>query len=268
MTTLGQIQADFQTYLLRHPGTDAAIGMHIADHPGLAVADRLAIYRDGYTRRMRTCLCAAFEKTRFLVGEGLFDTLADGYVSAHPSLHANLGRYGQQFAAYVADTLPDRQYISELAALEWALAEAFDAPDAETVSADDLRVLQPAVWGTLGFALHPSVKVLTLKTNAGAMWKALNSGDAPPDGMHLLAPQAWLAWRMNNQSRTRPLEAFEADALQAMTEGATFGALCERAKPGEDKTDVTLRIARYLGAWLEQGLLSAVHINPTGTVSS
>lgn len=263
MSTLEQIQTDFQDYILGKAGAHAAIAACVNDQFGLGASERLAIYHDAYCKRMRASLGAAFEKTRICVGDTTFGELADGYMAAHPSRHANLRWFGDQFAPFVARSLPDCPFIGELAALEWALGIALDAPDAALLSVADLDAVPPDAWGDLVFSLDPAVHMLTLESNAGTVWLALNDDHAAPDGARLPAPSAWLVWRLNHQPHLRLLDAREAQALRALAEGATFGAMCTPAAgmgpvPVADDIELTYRMAGYLQNWLAQGLLRTV----------
>lgn len=259
MSMLRQIQADFERAILGEPGAQEAMAAHVYAQCGLGAAERVAIYRTAYRMRMRASLAAAFPSTLALAGEVLFAVLADSYVAAHRSPHANLRWYGEDFGPFVARSQPGLAWIGELAALEWALGLAFDAPDAEVISLADLSQLAPAAWGGLAFSLHPAVRVLTLATNAGALWQTMSDAqdaqDAPA-GALLAAPQAWLVWRPGHQPHLRALDAAEAQALRALAAGASFGHLCAAAPDGG--VAPAQRMAGYLQGWLSDGLLSSL----------
>lgn len=263
MSTLGQIQADFQDYVLGRTGATGPVAAHVADQFGMRASQRLAIYFDAYRRRMRTALNASFAKTRSFIGDAVFDRLADDYVAEYPSLHANLRWYGEQFAAFAARTRDDCPIIGELAALEWTLGIAFDAPDSTPITAADLVDLPAEAWGTLLFATRPAVQLLTLKTNAGAWWQSADEEPSPPPAMHIATPQAWLVWRLKHQTHLRPLDTLEARALMDLAGGATFADVCEgvagmTAGANKDDIESTQRVAGYLQTWLAQGLLGMV----------
>ena len=263
MSTLEQLQSDFQDYILGKDGAHACIAAHINDRFGPGASERLAIYYDAYRKRLHASLAAAFEKTRLYLGDQRFGELADSYKSAHPSRHSNLRWLGSNFPAFVAQALPDCQVGGELAALEWALGLAFDAADAQSISAADLKDVPPAAWGDLVFALHPAVQIVTLETNAGTIWQALNEALPPPAAARLATPMSWLVWRLEHRPHLRPLDTLEAQALSAIAAGASFGAVCDTASGmgplgGADEVSFTLRMAVHLQDWLAQGLLTPV----------
>jgi len=254
MNNLAAIQHAFQDYLLAaQPGGSTAIAAAVREQYGLNAADRLAIYHRAYRARLREALATAFDKTWSYLGDELFAELADGYIAAHPSQTSNLRWYGAGFPAHLAETLPDHPVVAELARFEWTLGLAFDAEDRAPLSAAALQDIAPEAWGDLRFVTHPSVQQLPLAWNAPALWRALEDGEAPPEAQETGRIGHWLVWRHAGQPHFRSLTQQEAQALQSIAWGASFGEVCEQA--GEDNM---LALAGYLQTWLAQEVLSGI----------
>jgi hypothetical protein len=260
MSKLDILQRDFQDYVLGNAAGAPAIAAEIADQYGLAPADRLAIYYNAYRIRMREALEEAFEHTWTYVGDDMFAELAAGYLAQHPSQQPNLRWFGDCFAQYTAQALPDYPFIGELAGLEWALGVAFDARDCESLSAADMAKVAPEAWGDLVFGLHPSAQFLEFDWNVVALWQALSKAQEPPDAQQSGAPVCWLVWRTDEQPHFRSLDAFEAHALKRVAQGLPFGEVCAAAGGADD---VTQRIAGCLQNWLAQGLLTPASVRPS-----
>lgn len=245
MSRLQRIQSAFQDYVLG----DGAIGPEL----GAVVRqqERLAIYHNAYRVRMREALGEAYQRTWTYTGDALFEELADAYLAEHASTFSNLRWFGDRFAGFVRCQLPEHQVVAELAAFEWALGLAFDAPDVPPAGMDAFRALAPEAWAGLVLTLHPSVQLLRMEFNSVAIWQALGEGQEPPPAVASAA--CWLVWRKDNQPHFRSLEAFEADALAALAGGSTFGEMCELAA-GDDPA---LRMGRCLHDWMAQSMLRA-----------
>ena len=254
MSALNTVQAGFEDYVLGKAGTVPAIAASIADQYGLDAGARLAIYYNAYRIRMREALAEAYDKTWTCVGDALFEQLAHSYLVAHPSTFRNLRWFGDRFAAHAAQELEDYPWIAELAALEWALGLAFDAPDADTASVAALRDVEPDDWAGLTFGLHPSVRLLPMRWNTAAIWQALHDGAEPPEAEASAQAVTWLVWRADLKPHFRSLDTLEAEALRRIGEGAAFGDVCEAAADGG--ADLTLRVAGCLRNWLAQELLT------------
>lgn len=252
MNALPQLQDAFQDYVLG-PGTAApALLAAVRDQGATTKAARLSIYHNAYRARMHEALGEAFERTWTYIGDELFAQMAGAYLDAHPSTFRNLRWFGGDFPAFLARELAEHPFVAELAAFEWTLGLAFDAPDAETAHIDSLRALAPEDWAGLRFGLHPSVQLLPLQHNSVALWQALGEERDPPAAQ--TDRRTWLVWRQTLQPHFRSLAPFEADALAALGRGATFGEICAAAA---DDADAVTRIAAWLRDWLGTGMLRA-----------
>lgn len=145
MNSLQRIQSGFQDYVLGDGAVAPALGAAIRQQGGLAAQDRLAIYHNAYRVRMREALNEAFERTWTYTGDELFGELADAYLAGHTSTFSNLRWFGDRYSDFVRRQLPDHPFVAELAAFEWALGLAFDAPDVEPPDAATLPKVDPRV---------------------------------------------------------------------------------------------------------------------------
>jgi len=251
MKGLQRIQRGFQDYVLGDGAVAFELGAAIRQQGALTAHDRLAIYHNAYRVRMREALNEAYQRTWTYAGDELFGELAGTYLAAHPSSFCNLRWFGDRFADFVRQQLPDHPFVAELAVFEWALGLAFDASDAPVAGPAAFSALAPAAWADLVLSLHPSVQLLRMEFNSVAIWQALGQEQAPPAPVALPAPCVWLVWRKDNQPHFRSLDAFEADALAALAAGSSFGRVCElSAGP-----DVAQRMGRCLQDWMSQELL-------------
>lgn len=253
MSALTTLQSDFQDYVLGAAGEHPAIAGAVREQFGLKAGERLAIYHNAYRSRLREALSESYDKTWSYIGDDMFAGLADSYIAAHPSRHPNLRWFGAHFAVHAARELADYPFVAELARFEWALGLAFDAPDADALSAASVAGIAPEAWGAQVFGLHPSAQLLALEWNVVALWQALASDQPPPGVEQAGAPQTWLVWRTADQPHFRSLPAAEAQALHRIGSGATFGDVCLSAA---DEA-AAFAMAGYLQSWLAQGVLTA-----------
>lgn len=253
MNGLQRIQDAFQHHVLGDGALAPEFGAAIRKQGSVTTHERLAIYHNAYRVRMREALNEAYERTWTYAGDDLFGELAATYLAEHGSRFSNLRWFGDRFAEHVRRQLPDHPFVAELAAFEWALGLAFDAPDAPVAGPAAFGALAPAAWADLVLALHPSVQLLPMAFNSVAIWQALGHELAPPAPLALPAPCVWLVWRQDDQPHFRSLDRFEADALAALGRGCTFGQICEQATG----PDVAQRMAHCLQDWMRQALLRA-----------
>ena len=72
------------------------------------------------------------------LGDEMFDEMGHAYVKAHPSEHPNLRWFSQALPEFLKSAAPysDHPVLSDLAALEKALNDAFDGKDGDVLDAD------------------------------------------------------------------------------------------------------------------------------------
>ena len=111
-----------------------------------------------------------------------FATLTRAYIAAHPSDRRSARDFGRHMPRFLRETEPYAKHkeLAEIAAIEKALGDAFDGPDAEPLTMERLAALAPEDWPRLVFEPHPTAIRLTFQTNAADLWTALHGETAPP----------------------------------------------------------------------------------------
>lgn len=254
---LKDFQDSFQRAILER---DDAILSDIPDGPRETKTNLLGIYRDAYALRLIEVIGNDHEVLRPYLGEPQFEAMARAYIASCPSHHPNARWFSHRLPEFLRATAPyaEQPLLADLAALERALSDAFDAADAPVLSMADLATVQAELWGRLCFVPHPSVSRLDLGTNATAVWSALKAGEQPPCAIAAGEPLRLIAWRQGTTSKFRVLSAEEAMMWDEMTRGCRFGDLCEMLAAYDDPPGAPARAAGYLKTWLDAGTLSKV----------
>jgi putative DNA-binding protein len=239
---------------------------------------RLKVYRHAYRTRLITALDDNFGVLRQLMGDDAFEALGHAFAQAHPSTYRSIRWFGNRLPEFMAarEDLAPHPALADMARMEQALRDAFDAADAPVLTLADLAALPPESWPGLRFVPHPGVRMLRLQWAVEPAWRALQeataaagAGDTPAAGSDgeggpctLPPPEAHahvlLVWRQGLETRWRSLAAPEDGWLGAILDGESFGHLCERAADlhaGDDQ-QATLAAARALQQWLHEGLFS------------
>ncbi len=255
MSDLRRLQQRFQHYVLRGARD---IASHIAG--AQTSGARLAIYSDAYRLRLIEALRTDFVGLRAAMGDAEFTSMARAYIDAHPSTHPSLRHYGRELAAFLAhdDRYRPRPALAELAAFDWALTDAFDAPDAAVLTLDVLAALPPEHWPGMRLLPHPSLIRLDLHWNAPAIWKAANDAAPLPNPEQARDAVAWAVWRQALRTYFRSLPPAEAWALDAVRAGCEFASVCEGLCEWIDPTDAAAHAAGLLRQWVGDGMLRGI----------
>ena len=251
---LRELQRDLQRYLLSE---DSAITGAIVDAPPLSAADRLSIYRNAYQGRLVEALGDSYPILHGLLGDDEFATLADAFVTTHPSSFRSVRWYGGDLADFLASAPPydEQPILSEVALLEWTLAEVFDAADAEPTTRAALAAVDPSMWGNLKFEFHPSLRRLAFRWNTVAVWKAMSADQIPPAPELSGARVGWLLWRQHLQNYFRSMGPAESAALDAALRGLSFAEICEELTACMPEDQIPPAAAGLLGTWADSGII-------------
>ena len=133
----------------------------VRERPQLSAAERLHVYRHAYRARLVEVLRDDYSVLAESIADEAFEALCHAYIEQHPSRSSNLNHYGRHMAAVcAASELPAHPFLSELAALEWALVEVIHA-EAGALDPEALQRVPPKAWA--GVRLVPSEALRLLR---------------------------------------------------------------------------------------------------------
>jgi hypothetical protein len=196
MSDFARQQAEFQRGIL--DGDDTVL-IEILDSPREKRETLFGVYRYAYGSRLVEAVRNDHELLHLYLGDEMFGEMGHAYVKARPSEHPNLRWFSQGLPDFLKSAEPYRNHpeLSDLAALEKALNDAFDAAEGPVVELADMAGFAPEMWPDLRFRPHPSAARLDLATNASAIWLALKNDETPPDAIALAEPSRLLIWRQD-----------------------------------------------------------------------
>lgn len=255
--SLGDLQRAFKDYVLS--SSDAFLAA-VRDTSKADRATLLDVYRHGYALRLIEVLEADYPGLMAMAGAADFDHLARAYIAAHPSHHPSVRWFGRHLARFMASTAPydGSPAAIEMARFEWALGEAFDAPDAAPITAEALLALPANAWETLHFSPLPSLRRLQLAFDVPQAWRQRD--EVEPGDLEVAAaeaPKGWMVWRPERMTHFRSLDADEAAMLDALAAGRPFPELCEALMPFTGADRAAARAAGLLRGWVEAGMVGS-----------
>jgi len=230
-------------------------------------APRLDAYRHAYPARLAAALRDNHDILARALGDAAFDALAKAYIAAIPPCRPSIRWYGDRLAEVMGDAcdagngVVPHPALVDLARMDAALRDAFDAADAAPLPASALAAVPPARWPALRLRLHPSVRRVALHWAVEPAWQALrDAGVAEP---RVPEPQplahTLLVWRQGLDTRWRSLPAIEAGALQDLADGRSLGELGERVAAAIGDADTAApQVATLLQQWLADGLIAGL----------
>jgi len=235
---------------------------------GLAATARLGVYANAYFTRLHDCLRDDFAALARALGPAGFHDLVKTYLMAHPPTRTSLRYAGARLAEHLASEpfasiFAGRcAHAADLARLEWALVEAFDASDAPVLAREALAAVAPDAWPELRFELSPSLQLLACRWPVHELRERFDgegedtTWDEPPPLVP--EPTQIRVWRLGERVFYRGISPLEADALRTALAGDGFGAICERLAESLSEVEAAPRAATLLSGWIDAGLLVRV----------
>jgi len=225
----------------------------------LSAVERWDIYANMYFYRLRDCVQQDFAAVAGTIGEVNFHNLMTDYLLAHPPSHFSLRYAGQHLATFLADheLLRDWPYLADLARMEYAIVDAFDAADTQPLDPDALRRVPSEEWPRLQLAVSPAVRLLRLDWPVADVWRAIKDGKEP--GVLTAGETHMRVWRRDWCIFHKVIDAHEAAALATLLNGGTFAQMC--AAFAEDGQEANIALS-MLQTWLAEHVLSASDLSP------
>lgn len=241
MTALAELQAHFLALVTTGRG----------DPRGLVAGGELGIYAHAYGARLLEALRVDHPKLEAALGPARFAAAIEGYVAARPPSSFTLRDYGVDLPGWLttADAPP---WAADLARLERARVEVFDAADQVALARDDVAALSPHALAALPLRWITASAVVPLAWTVDDTWSDLED-DAPPRPPTPTA-RVVLVWRRDLAVIHRTLETDEAALASALAHGVTFADACDVVARFTDEP--APRAIELLLRWLDAGVLA------------
>ncbi len=211
------------------------VGDVILPTEALTSAERVGIYHSMYLLRMHDALANDYEALKHFLGDHAFFHLVRDYVQAHPSRSYSLNRLGDHLPEFVgrAADLKRRDFCHDLARLECAMAQVFDAEEVPPLSEAQIAAVPPDAWENARLRTIPAFRLLAFRYPVNAYLQTVREDDHDHPKARLKGE--WVAiyrrdfkvWRL---SLTREAYALLTDLAAGLTLGAAIEAAGKRGK--------------------------------------
>jgi hypothetical protein len=229
----------------------------------LTPAQQLDIYREQFLLRHVDVLRDDYLALERLLGAESFEALAKAYLQAFPPRSFTLRDLGCALVRFVADTRPwsDDELLADVAQVEWAFVEAFDAPDAPVLELASVTSVPEDAWPSAHIVLQPSLQRLALRHPAHEYRNAVRERAIGAPAAAIARPEARschvLVFRGPSRLQCREVDAVAYALLDELSRGATLGDACERVAVTAS-SNVEENLAAWFQEWTALGLLSRV----------
>ena len=137
-------------------------------------------------------------------------------------------------------------------------AQTAPALNAASAAADTAQA-----WLTRSPALHPSLLLRQVSTNAVTLWKAIHDNLEVPAPVRLDSPATLMVWRKGLQPISRPLDAQQSAWVSRLAEGASVAQACEAFAGSALMPEVSV-FGQWLAAWWDDEIMVGETPDRTG----
>lgn len=140
----------------------AAALIDLFSTPEENLPERLKIYRNNVFGNLTGALLDTYPLIKDLTGDDFAKSLMRGFILENPPREACLNRYGGGLAVFIQSFAPakDLPYLPDVARLEWAMNEAYYAPDDAALTSADLQNTPLDELADMALPLRLSVRLL------------------------------------------------------------------------------------------------------------
>ncbi len=217
----------------------------------LTSVERLDIYAHMYYARLLEILVAEYPVTRQILGAGRFAQAGREFLARNPSRTRTLNLLSVKFPAFLARNLPcgHRSDLAvDVARIERAMEDVFDAPRAEPLAPAEFAAIGAGDWQYIRLGVIPALRLLQLRYPVNDYMNAVRRGEKPriPGPRRTLAIVYRRAWQVYRRDQAPA----QFRLLAALASGRTLGGAVRAGAKGS-RTDAD-KMAATLGAWFRE----------------
>jgi hypothetical protein len=257
MLQLREIQQAFADGVIE--GTYHAVAGAI--HPEDSALRSVALYRRLIRNNYVQALKITYPVLLRFVGERYFGLVARGYVQQYLSTSGDLFPYGRHLPAWL-NASQVSPLLAELARLEWACHEVYQAADSPPLSHDHLHALASVDPSRVTFHLHAASRLLSFPFPVHRVWLALQP-EAPTDEViDLPLPEqetGVVVTRGDGKVQVTPLVRTDYLLLEAMSRGIDAASVEQMAIEFEPEFD----FPRFLATVLNLRIITGFSVKET-----
>lgn len=224
----------------------------------LTSAERVGVYQGMYMLRMIEALQGDYPGVAHFLGDHQLEHVVEDYAGAHPSVSYSFNPFGRHFPEFLRTSphIRRKAFVHDLARLELAVTEVFDAPESPKLSPDDIAKIPEAAWPKARLKPIEAFRVLAFAHPVNAYLQSVKEGSE--DHPEIRRKQTWVAvWRKNYEVWRLDLGRPAFDFLHALSKGRPFGrAVSESARKLQGNAGEQL--FRWLRDWVAEGMFQAV----------
>jgi hypothetical protein len=208
---------------------------HVAGNARVSPVEQLEIYREQYWLRHTGSLVEDFPGVGGILERSDWERLVEEYLLAHPPATFSLRELGEHLPEFAetCDWMPHRELVVDMARLEWAHVEVFDAPEPTPLDPEKLRAVPEDAWEQVRLVPNPALRLVGVAYPVAPLRRRLllaQSATSPSDEAIPLPDREshhYAVCRRNLAIEHDELDPRAFALLSKLCRGAPLGEACE-----------------------------------------
>jgi hypothetical protein len=243
--------------LPRDPDVSASAAVHVRENDRLSPVEQLEIYREQFWLRHTSSLLEDFPGLSGVLGQDDWERLVEAYLEQASLSSFSLRELGEGMPAHVErfEGLPHRNLCADMARLEWAYVEIFDAADTSPLDGAKLASIPEDAWPAARIVFSPALRLLKVRYPVADLRRALRDAAGPvpiPDP----APQNLVVYRGADKNLFHTAISYLAyELIEALRSGTALGRASELAaeRVPSDAADLESNVGSWFLDWGRRG---------------
>lgn len=262
MLSLPELQSRFFASITRQPGAgptsvDPTLVNYVEGRGQLGAEERFDIYAQMYYARLVEVIEGDFPRVASILGCERIHDVVSAYLARHPSTSPSLRHLGQFFPSFLQDCAEtaDLPFLSDVATLEWARLNVFDAADAEPLRIEHLQTITQDAWPTLKLRVIPAFQIMQSAWPVHEIWKRVEENSSAPEDI-VPAETMLRVWRREFMVYHTKIDNVEQTALTSILAGEPFASVCAALATQMSEEEAAATMGSLILRWLEDGILA------------
>jgi len=250
--------------LTRHPEWSQFALEHVSGNERLSPAEQLEIYREQFWLRHTGSLVEDFPGLSGVLGQADWEKLAEHYLREVRPESYTLRDLGARLPELIerASWLPHQALCLDMARLELAYIEVFDARDTPPLAPERLAAIPEAAFGEARLVIAPSVRLLELRYPVADLRRRLRADSDAAVAIPEESPLRLVVYRRELGLWDMPVSTVAFTFLSGLAAGKNLGAAAETAvSSAETESELAQNIGAWLGEWTTKGLVCDVLVD-------
>lgn len=247
--------------LEREPQLRAFALEHIAGNDRVSPVEQLEIYREQFWWRHTSSLVEDFPGLGGILGQAEWEKLVEQYLKEVPPNSYTLRDLGAGLPELIARAswLSHQALCLDMARLELAYIEVFDAPEAPPLAPERLAQIPEDTFEGARLVIAPAVRLLAVRYPVADLRRKLRAAGDEPVAIPEPAPQHLVVYRRELRLWDMPVSGVAFTFLSALAAGKPLGAAAElSATSPAAEQELGASIGEWLREWTVKGLVSDV----------